>query len=300
MPGTTMGWKRSRRVALVLGGIAVAAVSLAACGRSGSQERAERAAAQAERVAALAAQDNERVLERVQRMERALEQTNKDRERRERVAALDGQRAPASGPDPVLDRPADRTPRPLPRPTGVPAPGSGPDPALERLGDRTPRPPPHPDGLHPVTPGPNPALRPSGVAILSAGVTDRDMKEAEAAIEKMLQVRNLPKDVGHILRHVRGTLPHPETVQFRNVHMNVAHNGGCGEVDFEYWPDGKRTRSGYRWFVVQIAHYRNSGFDTEEGSGIAFHSGIDIDYQNRRDQYNELSKKVDCTPDLRF
>jgi hypothetical protein len=35
-------------------------------------------------------------------------------------------------------------------------------------------------------------------------------------------------------------------------------------------------------------------------AGIAFHSGIDIDYENRRDRYNELSRKVDCTPDMRF
>jgi hypothetical protein len=84
------------------------------------------------------------------------------------------------------------------------------------------------------------------------------------------------------------------------VHMNIAHNAACGEVDFEYWPNGSPVRSGYRRFVAEMAHYRNSADDSDEGSGTAIHAAVDIDYQNRSERYNELWRKVDCTPDWNF
>ena len=82
--------------------------------------------------------------------------------------------------------------------------------------------------------------------------------------------------------------------------MNIAHSAACGEVDFEYWPNGSPTRSGYQKFIVEMTHYRNSAYDSDSGSGIAYHAAVDIDYQNKREQYNELWKKVDCTLDLNF
>jgi hypothetical protein len=125
------------------------------------------------------------------------------------------------------------------------------------------------------------------------------MKAAEAAMLKTSEIRGLPRLKEQLIGELRQTIPHPATAQFRNVYVNTAHNAACGEVDFEYWPGGIKTRSGYRRFVIELVHYRNSGYDTAEGSGITYHAAIDIDYQNRRDTYNELSKKIDCTPDPR-
>ena len=156
------------------------------------------------------------------------------------------------------------------------------------------------DGTGKPPPPPNPALRPSGMAVNTAGVTQKNMDDAEAGMRKTIALRELPRLKNNLIGTVRSSLPHPETAQFRDVHMNTAHNAACGEVDFEYWPNGSPVRSGYQKFVIEMAHYRNSADDSDEGSGIAYHTAVDIDYQNRREKYNELWKKVDCTPDLNF
>lgn len=149
-------------------------------------------------------------------------------------------------------------------------------------------------------PPPNPALRASGMAVNTAGVTQKNMDDAEASMRKTIEIRGLPRLKDNLIGTVRNSLPHPETAQFRDVHMNTAHNAACGEVDFEYWPNGSPVRSGYQKFIIEMAHYRNSADDSDTGSGIAYHTAVDIDYQNRRQNYNELWKTVDCTPDLNF
>ena len=157
------------------------------------------------------------------------------------------------------------------------------------------------DGKGKPPPPPNPALRPSGMAVNGPGVTQKNMDDAEAGMRKTIELRELPRVKNNLIGTVRNSLPHPETAQFRDVHMNTAHNAACGEVDFEYWPTGSAAvRSGYQKFIIEMAHYRNSAYDSDEGSGIAYHTAVDIDYQNRREKYNELWKKVDCTPDLNF
>jgi len=111
------------------------------------------------------------------------------------------------------------------------------------------------------------------------------------------QSRELQRLKDSMIVNVRSSLPHPETAKFQGARMNTTHDAVCGEVDFEYWPNGSPTRSGYKRFVAQISHYRNSGFDSDEGSGIAYHTAVDIDYQNRDKYFSELSAKVNCSPD---
>jgi hypothetical protein len=257
-----MRWEISRGIALMLACVAAGAMALAACGESEKRQRAERAAAEVQREAAAAAAEDERLerLKKIVKRELALEQARKDRAR---AAALERQREPTPGPDPERAQVA----------------------AVE--------------GQRELTPRPNPAIRPGGMAVLRSGVTDEDMRAAEAAMLKVIEIRGLPRLKEQLIAEVRGTIPHRTAAQFRDVHVNTAHNAACGEVDFEYWLNGRPIRSGYRRFVIEFVHYRNSGYDTDEGSGIAYHSAIDIDYQNRRDRYNELSKTIDCTPDPR-
>jgi hypothetical protein len=257
-----MRWEASRGIALMLACVAAGAMALVACGDSEQRKRAERAAAEVQREAAAAAAEDERLerLDKIIKRELAIKQASNDRAQ---AAALERQREPAPGPDPEHARVA----------------------AVERQRE--------------LPPLPNPAIRPSGMAVLTSGVTDQDMRAAEAAMLKAIEIRGLPRLKEQLIGEVRGTLPRSAQAQFRDVHMNTAHNAACGEVDFEYWPDGRPIRSGYRRFVIEFVHFRNSGYDTDEGSGIDYHSAIDIDYQNRRDRYNELSKKIDCTPDPR-
>jgi hypothetical protein len=56
------------------------------------------------------------------------------------------------------------------------------------------------------------------------------------------------------LGEVRGTLQSGNAARFRDVHVNIAHDGLCGEVDFEYRPGRRPIRSGFRRLVVELAH----------------------------------------------
>jgi hypothetical protein len=157
------------------------------------------------------------------------------------------------------------------------------------------------DRMGKPAPNTNPAVRPSGWAVNTAKNTQQDMNAAEATVRKSIELHELPRLKQTMIGNVQRSLPHPETAKFRDVHMNMTHDAACGEVDFEYWPDGKAAqRSGYRKFVITVHHYRNSGNDTDEGSGLAYDAGIDIDYQDRSKRYYELWRKVDCTADMNF
>jgi hypothetical protein len=156
------------------------------------------------------------------------------------------------------------------------------------------------DGKGKPPPPPNSAVRSSGWAVNTSKNTQKDMDDAEAAVRKSIELKELPRLKATLIGTVRSSLPHPETALFRDAHMNTTHSALCGEVDFEYWPNGNPVRSGYRKFVVDMSHYRNSAYDSDEGSGIAYHPAVDINYQNRQEQYNELWRKVDCSPDLNF
>jgi len=86
---------------------------------------------------------------------------------------------------------------------------------------------------------------------MARGVTQKNMDDAEAGMRKTIEIRELPRLKNNLIGTVRGSLPHPETAQFRDVHMNTAHNAACGEVDFEYWPNGSPVRSGYQKFIIE-------------------------------------------------
>jgi hypothetical protein len=139
---------------------------------------------------------------------------------------------------------------------------------------------PAPDATAPA----NPAVRKSGWAVASAGTTEKDMQAAEAAVKESIEIKDLPRLRGTLMSTVRRALQHPDSIEFRNAHMNVAHTALCGEVDYEQWRDGVPGRSGFRAFVATL-----------EGAG-----GVDTDYPGQHERFQEAAAKIDCTPDLNY
>jgi len=135
----------------------------------------------------------------------------------------------------------------------------------------------------PVAPPPNPAVRPSGWAVASSNNTEKDMQAAEAAAKKSLDLQELPRLRAGLEQSVRRCLRYPDSAQFRDAHMNVAHTALCGEVDYEEWKDGVQGRSGYRRFVMSL----------DDGA-------VDTDYPGVHERYEMAAAKIDCTPDLNY
>jgi len=135
-----------------------------------------------------------------------------------------------------------------------------------------------------ATATPNPAVRKSGWAVASSGITEKDMQAAEAAVKESIEIKDLPRLKGTLMSTIRRALQHPDSIEFRNAHMNVAHTALCGEVDYEQWRDGVPGRSGFRAFVATL-----------EGAG-----GVDTDYPGQHERFQEAAAKIDCTPDLDY
>ncbi len=150
-----------------------------------------------------------------------------------------------------------------------------------------------------------PANEHPGFVSIADGAAARAAKEKEnrERAESAAEYSNWLSTIMHIkdqeIEKMKSDLPGHAgaTAGLRTTHFNTAHTAICGQIDFNYSPNGAGSlRSGPRNFIIGSTTRQTIPVGRPGNSG-QFLVGIDLNFRDYGENYARLAAVNDCTPD---